>query len=106
MIVRVRDKVRASVNVSIRGQGEGVRLGLVYDCMVVEHPVIHMYAYAYECRSHTTPPSTSKVQRRQCSVVRQTLRQLPGSVIADLVACTPQARALTAWVNCSSSVWE
>ena len=54
---------------------------------------MRMYAYAYECSSHATPPSTSKVQRRQGSVVLQTLRQLIGSVIADVVACKPHARA-------------
>ena len=73
----------------------GLRLGLVYDCMVVEHPHIHMYVYTYECRSHTTPPSTSKDQRRQGSVVRQALRQLLGSLIADAVSCKTHARALS-----------
>jgi len=63
--------------------------------MVVEHPHIRLYAYAYECRSLTTPMSTSKVQPRQCSVVRQTLRQLLGSLIADAVSCKPHARALS-----------
>ena len=65
-----------------------------------------MYAYSYECRRHTTPPITSKVQRRQRSVVRQTLRQSPSSLIADAVACTAHAQEATVWVNCSPGVWE
>ena len=36
---------------------------------------------------------TSKLQRRQCSVVCQTLRQLIDSLIADVVSCKPHARA-------------
>jgi len=39
--------------------------------------------------------STSKVQRRQCSVVSQTLRQLHGSLIADAVSCEPHLNTHT-----------
>ena len=101
VIVSVGGKVRVSVNVSISIRVTvkarvNVRLGLR---LHGGRTPTCMYAHAYECRSHTTPPSTSKVQRRQCSVVRQTLRQLLGSLIADAFACKPYAGALTVWVN-------
>ena len=56
---------------------------------------MHMYAYAIGCTSRTTASNTSKVQRRQFSVVRQTLSQLLGSFIADTVACKPGVQELS-----------
>ena len=98
---RVRGKVRVSVNgsISIRVRVKprvNVRLGLRLHGRTTP---ARMYAYAYECRSYITPPSTLKMQRSQCRVVRQTPRQLLGSVIADEIACKAHALALTVWVH-------
>ena len=83
----IRLGVRGNVSVSIRRKVKVRRSLRSHGCRTPTH--------TYECRSHTTPLSTFKVQRRQCSVVLQTLRQLLGSLIADAVSCKPHARALS-----------
>ena len=96
-IVRVKREVSVSVNVSVNISG-GVtarvkpRLGLR---LYARSAHSNMYTYAYECRNRTTPPSTSKVQRRESTVVLQALRQFFGSLVADAVACRAHARLLS-----------
>ena len=81
-----------------------IRLGLVYDCMVVEHPYIHVYAYVYECRSHTTPPKRSN----NVSVVL--FSKLFASCLAPSSPMPFPAKhmheRLAVWMNGFSSVWE
>ena len=96
---RMHDCFSVNVTISIRGGAMArvkARLGLR---LYARRTHSNMDTYAYGCRSHTTPPSTSKVQRRQCSVVLQTLRQLLSSLIANAIACKAHARLLWLWAN-------